>query len=118
MTEKGGFVVCRVNKHESDSIYKALKAKGQEVEYYVYPDEGHGFVRPENNRDFNQRVDNFLAQCLGGRAEPLQPVPGASTQVVSGPGDTGTAQPAAVTKAALVPTPGVASANTAPKSIG
>eukprot|EP00884_Botryococcus_braunii_P004934 jgi/Botrbrau1/14441/Bobra.0014s0087.2 len=75
----------RVKRHESDAIFRALSEKGLYVEYYVYPDEGHGFVRPPNNMDFYLRVDNFLAKCLGGRAEPLTPIPGATTQVIAGP---------------------------------
>ena len=35
-------------------------------------DEGHGFARPENRIDFNARAEAFLAQNLGGRAEPIQ----------------------------------------------
>jgi len=33
-------------------------------------DEGHGFARPENNRKFYAAAESFLAQYLGGRAEP------------------------------------------------
>jgi hypothetical protein len=40
------------------------------VEYYVFPDEGHGFARPENRMAFNAASEVFLAQYLGGRAEP------------------------------------------------
>jgi hypothetical protein len=36
----------------------------------VFPDEGHGFARPENNMAFNAATENFLAKYLGGRAEP------------------------------------------------
>ena len=39
--------------------------------YVVYPDEGHGFARPENRIDFNARAEAFLGACLGGRVEPL-----------------------------------------------
>jgi Prolyl oligopeptidase family len=82
----------RVKRHESDSIFEVLAQKGLYVEYYVYPDEGHGFARPSNNLDFNLRVDNFLAKCLHGRSEPLIPIPGATTQIISGPlGPIGTA---------------------------
>jgi hypothetical protein len=35
----------------------------------VFPDEGHGFARPENAIAFNAVAENFLAECLGGRAE-------------------------------------------------
>jgi hypothetical protein len=37
----------------------------------VYPDEGHGFARPENRLSFNAVVEAFLSQYLGGRYEPV-----------------------------------------------
>ena len=37
----------------------------------LFPDEGHGFARPVNNIAFNAVTENFLGQCLGGRAEPI-----------------------------------------------
>ncbi len=39
--------------------------------YVLFPDEGHGFARPENSKAFNAVTEGFLAQCLGGRAEPI-----------------------------------------------
>lgn len=39
------------------------------VEYIVFPDEGHGFARPENNLRFMAATEQFLAKHLGGRAE-------------------------------------------------
>jgi len=41
------------------------------VTYVLYPDEGHGFARPENNQSFNAIAEAFLAQSLGGRCEPV-----------------------------------------------
>ena len=38
----------RVKRAESDQMVKAIRARGGEVEYLVFKDEGHGFVRPEN----------------------------------------------------------------------
>jgi hypothetical protein len=37
----------------------------------LFPDEGHGFARPENNIAFNAVTENFLLGCLGGRAEAI-----------------------------------------------
>jgi hypothetical protein len=40
------------------------------VTYVYYSDEGHGFRRAENRRSFNAVLELFLAEHLGGRAEP------------------------------------------------
>jgi dipeptidyl aminopeptidase/acylaminoacyl peptidase len=61
----------RVNKRESDQIAAAMKAKNIPVTYVLFPDEGHGFARPENTIAFNAVAENFLQPCLGGRAEPI-----------------------------------------------
>jgi len=60
----------RVKQAESDQIVKAMRDNKLPVEYIVFPDEGHGFVRPENRLRFYAAADQFLAKCLGGRAEP------------------------------------------------
>ena len=65
----------RVKQSESDQIVGAMKAAGIPVTYVLYPDEGHGFARPENNIAFFAIAENFLAECLGGRAEPLEVAP-------------------------------------------
>jgi dipeptidyl aminopeptidase/acylaminoacyl peptidase len=59
----------RVKQSESEQIVAALKANEQYVEYVVYPDEGHGFARPENRLDFYGKTENFLARYLDGRIE-------------------------------------------------
>jgi hypothetical protein len=41
------------------------------VTYILFPDEGHGFVRPENRIAFLAAAKQFLAAFLGGRAEPI-----------------------------------------------
>ena len=41
------------------------------VTYVYFPDEGHGFRRAENRRSFNAVLEAFLAEHLGGRAEPV-----------------------------------------------
>ena len=60
----------RVKQAESDQIVQAMRAGGLPVEYLVFPDEGHGFARPENSRKFYAAAERFLAEHLGGRAEP------------------------------------------------
>ena len=71
----------RVSLANADAMVKALRAAGREVSYVVYPDEGHGFARPENNLDFLGRVEEFLAKVLGGRAEPWRAEPGATAEL-------------------------------------
>ena len=61
----------RVKKNESDQIVKAMQEKNLSVTYLVYPDEGHGFVRPENKLSYYAVVEAFLAKQLGGRYEPI-----------------------------------------------
>jgi dipeptidyl aminopeptidase/acylaminoacyl peptidase len=60
----------RVVKAESDQMVAALRKAGKKVEYIVFPDEGHGFVRPENRAKWFAATEAFLANQLGGRAEP------------------------------------------------
>ena len=60
----------RVKQAESDQIVEAMRKNGKAVEYIVFPDEGHGFARPENRMKFYAAAEAFLAKYLGGRAEP------------------------------------------------
>ena len=69
----------RVKQSESDQIVTAMQEAGIPVTYVLFPDEGHGFARPENNIAFNAVSENFLSECLGGRAEPVGDVLDAST---------------------------------------
>lgn len=61
----------RVKQSESDQIVAAMQEKNIPVSYILYPDEGHGFARPENNLSFFAVTEAFLAAHLGGRYEPL-----------------------------------------------
>ena len=63
----------RVVKNESDQMVAAMRANGIPVAYVLFPDEGHGFARPENALAFNAVTEAFLARYLGGRAEPPGP---------------------------------------------
>jgi len=60
----------RVKQAESEQIVAALKAAGVDYEYLLFPDEGHGFAKPENRLRFYAAAEAFLAKHLGGRAEP------------------------------------------------
>ncbi len=74
----------RVKQDESDQIVNAMTAKNIPVTYVLFPDEGHGFARPENNKAFNAVAEGFLSQCLGGRAEPIGDFAGSSITVPAG----------------------------------
>src|SRR5262245_33308174 len=96
----------RVKPSESEQIVKAMQARNIPVTYVYYSDEGHGFRRAENRRSFNAVLELFLAQHLGGRAEPvgddfagstielkagLELIPGLATSSSSQPRSTGSA---------------------------
>ncbi len=61
----------RVKQAESDQIVAALKSRNIPVTYAFYPNEGHGFARPENRLSFYAVMEAFLAQHLGGHFEPV-----------------------------------------------
>jgi dipeptidyl aminopeptidase/acylaminoacyl peptidase len=60
----------RVKQAESDQIVAAMRKNDKPVTYLVFPDEGHGFARPENRLKFYAAAEQFLATHLGGRALP------------------------------------------------
>jgi len=68
----------RVKKAESEQIVLAMRQAGKTVEYVLYPDEGHGFARPENRLHFYAVAEEFLAKHLGGRFEPIGDLEGHS----------------------------------------
>jgi dipeptidyl aminopeptidase/acylaminoacyl peptidase len=59
----------RVKQAESEQIVAALEKAGIEHDYMLFPDEGHGFAKPENRLTFYAAADKFLSRYLGGRAE-------------------------------------------------
>jgi len=59
----------RVNQDESEQIVAAMAAKGIEYEYLLYPDEGHGFAKPENRVSYYAAAEKFFARHMGGRYE-------------------------------------------------
>ncbi len=75
----------RVKQAESDQIVEAMKGRNIPVTYVLYPDEGHGFARPENRKSFNAVAEAFLAETLGGRVEPVGgDFEGSSIEVLEG----------------------------------
>ena len=49
-------------------IVESLRARGVDVEYLVFDDEGHMFVNPENLITMFRAADSFLAEHLGERS--------------------------------------------------
>ena len=75
----------RVTQKESDQIVAAMKGKSIPVTYILYPDEGHGFARPENRTSFFAISEGFLSKCLGGKQEPIgQDFAGSTVKVLDG----------------------------------
>lgn len=56
----------RVLKVESDEIVDAVKKKGVPTEYVVFPDEGHGFLKKENEIKGYGQILQFLDKYLKG----------------------------------------------------
>ena len=74
----------RVKQAESEQIVAALSKAGIEHEYLLFPDEGHGFAKPENRLRFYAEADRFLARYLGGAG--LGPLDGEDRDLAGGPG--------------------------------
>ncbi len=80
-----GYNDPRVKFTEAEQIVDAMKKKNIPVTYVLYPDEGHGFARPENRMSFYAVTEAFLAKHLGGRAQPIgDDFKGSSIQVPTG----------------------------------
>ncbi len=62
----------RVLQVESDEIVAGVKANGVPVEYVLFEDEGHGFVKKENQIKANSKILEFLDQYL--KKEKEKPV--------------------------------------------
>lgn len=61
----------RVKQAESEQIVAAMKQAGLPVSYVLFPDEGHGFARPENAIAFFAVMEAFLSAHLGGDYQPI-----------------------------------------------
>ena len=66
----------RVLKVESDEIVEGVKNNGVPVEYVLFEDEGHGFVKKENQIEAYGRIKLFLDKYLKGEGEEVEPVKG------------------------------------------
>jgi dipeptidyl aminopeptidase/acylaminoacyl peptidase len=56
----------RVLPRESDEIVAEVRKNGVPVEYVIFPDEGHGFLRKENRIDAAEKQLMFLDKYLRG----------------------------------------------------
>ncbi|MDX1962567.1 MAG: S9 family peptidase [Pirellulales bacterium] len=75
----------RVKQSEADQIVNAMTKKHIPVTYVLFPDEGHGFARPNNSLAFNAVTEAFLAVHLGGRFEAIgDAFAGSTIQVPTG----------------------------------
>ena len=54
----------RVLKVESDEMVEAMRANGVPVEYVQFEDEGHGFVKKENQIEADRKILEFLDKYL------------------------------------------------------
>jgi dipeptidyl aminopeptidase/acylaminoacyl peptidase len=60
----------RVLQVESDELVAGVKKNGVPVEYVIFPDEGHGFLRKENRITASNAYVTFLDQYLKGIKPP------------------------------------------------
>jgi dipeptidyl aminopeptidase/acylaminoacyl peptidase len=58
----------RVKIDQSTRFVAALKKAGKPVDFYVYPNAGHGLHRWPDLLDHYRKTEDFLASCLGGRS--------------------------------------------------
>jgi dipeptidyl aminopeptidase/acylaminoacyl peptidase len=78
----------RVKQSEADQIVNAMQEKDIPVTYVLFPDEGHGFARPENSLAFTAVSEAFLARFLGGRYEAIgEAFKGSTVTVPTGAAD-------------------------------
>lgn len=75
----------RVKKAESDQVAQAMAEHKIPLVYLLYPDEGHGLLRPENKLSFYAYAEAFLANFLDGSFLPHRnKFPGSSVEIISG----------------------------------
>lgn len=61
----------RVLQAESDDMVEAIRAAGVPVEYVIFPDEGHGFIKKENEIKAYSQIKDFLDKYLKGTGEEV-----------------------------------------------
>ena len=73
-----------VRRTASDQMAATLDNGQAPFTYVVYPDEGHFFTKGEDVESTLALSETFLANCLGGTAEPLGDLSNTKLQVVYG----------------------------------
>ena len=58
----------RVTQEESDQMVEAMNKAGKSVYYMLFQDEGHGLRKWQNRLRFYRKIEDFLAEHLGGRS--------------------------------------------------
>jgi len=66
-----GLEDVRVTRAESEQMVAVLRRRNVPVTYVIFPDEGHGFAKPQNQIAFRAVTEAFLAKHLGGAAQPI-----------------------------------------------
>lgn len=61
----------RVKQSESEQIVSEMQKKNIPVTYLLYPDEGHGFKKPQNKQSFFAVMEKFLSKHLNGSHEEI-----------------------------------------------
>ena len=59
----------RVLQVESDEMVEGVKKNGVPVEYVIFEDEGHGFLKKENQIEGYGKIKTFLDRYLKGAME-------------------------------------------------
>jgi dipeptidyl aminopeptidase/acylaminoacyl peptidase len=62
----------RVLRDQSDRLVAALRARGRDVRYLVFDDEGHAIQRWQSQVVLHRAIEDFLAEHLGGRSGPRE----------------------------------------------
>ena len=65
----------RVPLYHGSKFYDAVKAGNANVEWIVYPEEGHGWYLPQNRIDFWGRVERFLDRNIGPQTQKSASAP-------------------------------------------
>lgn len=65
-------VACAPLQAEADAMFHGLKAQGnKQVQYVLYPNEGHSLTHLPNRLDYYSRAEQLLADVLGGRRDEV-----------------------------------------------